>query len=1461
MKQKKNLRPQAIKKRCQSYSITKIAFALLLVTFNSALADDSEVFFGQVDRSKNTQPNVLFILDTSGSMNENDHGFEKTRLERMKDAMSVILNQATGVNIGLMRLNGHESGGAVIYPITNIDEEVCVSNNCGEISFTSKISSAQDDIEERDDGSTQMNGSVLNIGDYRTENDQHLIGLRFTGVNIPQGAKITDASLTFTSQETRTGSSLVWIRAQQADNAEPFSNERGAASERSYGHTHAWYTDELPEPSPTPPGYVPVQGWEEGYLYSTDNLAELVQEVVDRDGWCGGNSMAFLLGGSGRRDAYAYEANSTDAPQLKITYDSQSLDEQSGCTEKRIVARVNSGRNDAEEKNYARTATGSPDLEIFNDGGKNQTIGLRFTEINLPANAEIVDARIEFEGDGPSWGNVSGRIFGERTDNPRSFSNWWRNIRNRPKTSVSVNWNNIPAVNRNETLTSPNIAPIVQNIIARSGWRSGNAMVFILENNGSNGLRDTKSYERSASAAPKLTITYLDRIAAPEEAQTYISAREMLLRTVSDMSARQRTPIVDTLYEATLYYTGKPVEYGRVRGKHYTQANSNYHRVSHPLSYTGGAVSRHEYCTDANLDSWYCRFETITGNARYKSPMLSECQTNHIVLLSDGDARSNASVGKVKSLTGVAECKGHRTHDEMCGLELVEWLHTTDLSTLRNTQTIRTYTIGFNLQSSYLKALANKGGGQYYEASSSAQLVDTFKSILGEAHSIDTSFVAPGATVNQFNRLTHRSDIYFALFKPQSRPNWSGNLKKYQIGLNKNNEVTVFDHSSPMKNAVDSESGYFAENATSDWSTVVDGKEVALGGAAEQHKFFQPSGSGSSLRQLYTYLGDVNSIPRSGINLRREGDLIHEMNPNILSSHVGASSPAAVVDSVVANRTNLLRWMRGVDVKNEDNDLDESGEPFINEMRLHMGDPMHSRPVLLNYSATSGETHTTVFLGTNEGVLHAIDNKDGRELFAYMPAPLMRNIAVNFENSSASPHLYGLDGPMTTWTEDANQNVMIDAGESAMLYVGMRRGGSNYYAFDVSQRENPRLMWIIRGGASGTPGFENLGQSWSRMAPSKLRINGSVHNVLIFGGGYDTSNDIDYTLGQQANTPDSIGNSIYIVDAETGQLLYSLGGRDTDASQKFSAMTHSIPSDVRVLDIDGNGFADSLFVGDMGGQVWRFDFNLYHEFGDGNLLQGGVLAELARPQNTLSENRRFFYEPDVALMRENGERYLSISIGSGWRSHPLNTKVRDRFYLLRSPDVYRMPEGYGKKTDSGFWVPLQESDLNDVSSDVNNGVRQHGWMLKFNRPGEKVLGDAITAEGQVVFTTYLPETTLSECSTAIGSGAVYALRVADGRPSLDLNDNGSKDIDDRSIILSHAGVPPEASALIVEGANGKIKPTILVGPEQPLRGLFNSNLTKRTFWLDAGMTEQGAQGVVSTLRDLKKANTQNSNSR
>ena len=92
-------------------------------------ADDTEVFFGQLDRESDVYPNVLFVLDTSGSMSSRD-GQSSSRMQRLQEAMVAIIDGSENVNIGLMSLNGGLAGGPVRYPVTPIDARICEHGDC-----------------------------------------------------------------------------------------------------------------------------------------------------------------------------------------------------------------------------------------------------------------------------------------------------------------------------------------------------------------------------------------------------------------------------------------------------------------------------------------------------------------------------------------------------------------------------------------------------------------------------------------------------------------------------------------------------------------------------------------------------------------------------------------------------------------------------------------------------------------------------------------------------------------------------------------------------------------------------------------------------------------------------------------------------------------------------------------------------------------------------------------------------------------------------------------------------------------------------------------------------------------------------------------------------------------------------------------------------------------------------------
>jgi parallel beta-helix repeat protein len=172
-----------------------------------------------------------------------------------------------------------------------------------------------------------------------------------------------------------------------------------------------------------------------------------------------------------------------------------------------ITSQVVSSSDDAEEVvSSGSMDLTSTDLELGADNGTNQWIGIRFNTITLPRNATIINAYIEFEVDETGSDATSVMIQGQASDNAATFTTTARNISSRPRTTAQVAWNNIPAwTTVNAKWQTPNISSVIQEIVNRTAWASGNSIVIII--NGT-GRRTAESYNGEIPAAPKLVIQY-----------------------------------------------------------------------------------------------------------------------------------------------------------------------------------------------------------------------------------------------------------------------------------------------------------------------------------------------------------------------------------------------------------------------------------------------------------------------------------------------------------------------------------------------------------------------------------------------------------------------------------------------------------------------------------------------------------------------------------------------------------------------------------------------------------------------------------------------------------------------------------------------------------------------------------------------------------------------------------------
>ena len=642
------------------------------------------------------------------------------------------------------------------------------------------------------------------------------------------------------------------------------------------------------------------------------------------------------------------------------------------------------------------------------------------------------------------------------------------------------------------------------------------------------------------------------------------------------------------------------------------------------------------------------RVEPRWQNARYISPISSQCDNNYIVLLSDGGpteddywAKRNirelydpdlSSCGDLSNAFSIQINDNVIEREGECGPDLTKYLRDNNQITGIQNSFVTTHTVGFALSGAeieakkYLELLAQEGGGNFYNASTSpGDLADQLQALLTSLDSKPRTISTPIATIDLGNPLTTRKELYYTQFAAKKTPRWPGNVKGYYLGPKTTTptDPTIAIRDLDEEIAVDA-NGNFIDTSRSFWTSTDDGNDVTLGGFAAK---LNPIS-----RTLHT---DNGATSPSFMGLTTSNFDENDLALFNLTSTGNSTNDHTMVDE-------LVDWARGIDVD------DENNNGSTTDTRAEAGDSLHTVPLVAQYSSGPARVLYTM---TNEGFIHAIDvstngtsGNGGDEIFAYMPRDLLQNLDP-LRRNSGTQKIYGLDGPLTLFQPGG----VLDTSGSKFLYFGMRRGGKNYYSLDVSNLSTPgpSLRWIIKGGVPGD--FAELAQTWSRPTPAKIQINSTTtKNVLVFGGGYDV--DQDNNLQRAA---DDEGRAVFIVDESNGSLIWSAG---PDNSHDLNlGLTNSIPGGIAVIDLDADGIHDRLYFGDTGGRLWRVDLD--ETIGNST---GYKLADLAQDSSN-AHNRRFYTEPSVTML-SNGK--LGITIGSGYRAHPLNDEILERTYMI-----------------------------------------------------------------------------------------------------------------------------------------------------------------------------------------------------
>jgi hypothetical protein len=230
--------------------------------------------------------------------------------ETYDDGQQVILTAAPSEGSSFAGWAGACSGSLPCTLTMNADKQASATFNSSSTPppplFSLPIGAGSDDGDETDSGSVRLTKTNLNLGSG-SAGAVTTVALRFTGVQIPNGATIANAEVQFTAYEAGSGATNLTIWAERADNSAAISSSSFNISSRPRTSASvAW-----PVPSWTTIGAA-------GADQLTPNLASVVQEVVSRPGWAAGNALTVIIAGNGRRAARSFEGGAP--PVLRVAF-------------------------------------------------------------------------------------------------------------------------------------------------------------------------------------------------------------------------------------------------------------------------------------------------------------------------------------------------------------------------------------------------------------------------------------------------------------------------------------------------------------------------------------------------------------------------------------------------------------------------------------------------------------------------------------------------------------------------------------------------------------------------------------------------------------------------------------------------------------------------------------------------------------------------------------------------------------------------------------------------------------------------------------------------------------------------------------------------------------------------------------------------------------------------------------
>ncbi|MFT4247798.1 MAG: PilC/PilY family type IV pilus protein [Pseudomonas sp.] len=486
----------------------------------------------------------------------------------------------------------------------------------------------------------------------------------------------------------------------------------------------------------------------------------------------------------------------------------------------------------------------------------------------------------------------------------------------------------------------------------------------------------------------------------------------------------------------------------------------------------------------------------------------------------------------------------------------------------------------------------------------------------------------------------------------------------------------------------------------------------------------------------------------------------------------GASFPTTAQKSTLGEAiTNYLRGDQTNEIQN--------GGSYRNRSTV-LGDIADSSPTYV--SATD-----TVYVGANDGMLHAFNAATGVELFAYVPAAVVGDDLATLADSDYS-HKYFVDGPIavSTTAQTTKKNVLVGA---------LGRGGKGLYALNVTSPTSfsaSDVLWEVTE-TTGTTG--NMGKILGQ--PFIAKLNNGV-TALVTGNGVNSSN----------------GHAVLLVyNVLTGALIKQI---DTGVGGTTSATTNGLFAPTG-WDEDGSGTVDYVYAGDLQGNVWKFDLS---STSTGSWALGNSSKPLFTATYTsdgTSTTQPITSGVLVAEKSSSGDTWVFVGTGKYLETADItDTSVQTMYgFIDASEDSSGTTLTPSDLTSRAMYETTSSSTSETVRSFESSSALDtdtEGWYINLVVDGGTAEGERVVTTPQsygsyLIFSSITPSES-SGCSSS-GSSWIYALDMFTGTSSstsyFDLDGDGDTS-DDTTALGTAVGGKSISSGMASVAAllNGKL---------------------------------------------------------